>query len=90
MAKYRHPVFLLPADRPKTSRLILFLLGCAMPLGFAPFGWSLLAPLLLIPLLLVCLTVSPRDAAAHAFWFGLGMFLFSRVDIDEARRSKER
>ncbi len=75
MAKYRHPIFLLPADRPNTSRLILFLLGCAMPLGFAPFGWSLLAPLFLIPLLLVCLTVSPRDAAAHAFWFGLGMFL---------------
>ena len=46
-----------------------------MPLGFAPFGWSLLAPLFLIPLLLVCLTVSPRDAAGHAFWFGFGMFL---------------
>ena len=75
MAKYRHPIFLLPADRPQLSRLIVFVLGCAMPLGFAPFGWSLLAPLFLLPLLLVCLTVSPRDAAGHAFWFGLGMFL---------------
>lgn len=46
-----------------------------MPLGFAPFGWSLLAPLFVVPLLFVCLTVSPRDSAAHAFWFGLGMFL---------------
>ena len=75
MAKYRHFIFLLPADHPKLSRLIIFLFGSAMPLGFAPFGWALLAPLLLLPLLLVCLTVSPRDAAAHAFWFGLGMFL---------------
>ena len=46
-----------------------------MPLGFAPFGWSLLAPLLLLPLLFVCLITSPRDARAHAFWFGFGMFL---------------
>jgi len=46
-----------------------------MPLGFAPFGWSLLAPLFVLPLLFVCLTVSPKDSAAHAFWFGLGMFL---------------
>jgi len=75
VAKYRHFIFLLPADRPKLSRLIVFLLGSAMPLGFAPFGWALLGPLFLLPLLLVCLTVSPRDAAAHAFWFGLGMFL---------------
>ncbi len=75
MAKDTHPAFLFAADRPKTSRLIAFVLGCAMPLGFAPFGWSLLAPLFLLPLLFVCLTVSPRDAAAHAFWFGFGMFL---------------
>jgi len=46
-----------------------------MPLGFEPFGMSLLAPLFVLPLLLVCLTVSPRDSAAHAFWFGFGMFL---------------
>ena len=75
MVKDTHPAFLFAADRPKTSRLIAFVLGGAMPLGFAPFGWSLLAPLFLLPLLFVCLTVSPRDAAVHAFWFGLGMFL---------------
>jgi len=46
-----------------------------MSLGFAPFGWSLLAPLLVVPLLYICMTVSPRDAGSHAFWFGLGMFL---------------
>ncbi len=75
MAKDTHPAYLFAADNPKTSRLIAFVLGCTMPLGFAPFGWSLLAPLFLLPLLFVCLTVSPRDAAAHAFWFGFGMFL---------------
>lgn len=46
-----------------------------MSLGFAPFGWSLLPPLLVVPLLYICMTVSPRDAGSHAFWFGLGMFL---------------
>ena len=70
-----HPVLLLPADKPGLSRLIAFILGCAMSLGFAPFGWSLLLPLLVLPLLYVCMTVSPRDAGGHAFWFGLGMFL---------------
>jgi len=75
VAKDTHPVFLFAADQPRKSRLIAFVLGCAMPLGFAPFGLSLLAPMFLLPLLFVCLTVSPRDAAGHAFWFGLGMFL---------------
>jgi len=75
VAKELHPVFLLPADRPAVSRLVVFVLGCAMSLGFAPFGWSLLAPLLVLPLLYICMTVSPRDAGSHAFWFGLGMFL---------------
>ncbi len=52
-----------------------FLLGAATTLAFAPFEWSLLAPLLLLPLLYICLTVAPRDAAAHAFWYGFGLFL---------------
>lgn len=63
------------AARPRTSRLIFFALGAAMSLGFAPFGWSLLLPLLLLPLFLLCLQTSPRSAAGHAFWFGLGMFV---------------
>lgn len=75
MAKDIHPAFLLPADRPALSRLIAFILGAAMSLSFAPYGLSLLTPLLLLPLLHVCMNVSPRDAGAHAFWFGLGMFL---------------
>ncbi len=75
MARDIHPALLLPADRPALSRLIAFVLGCAMSLSFAPYELSLLAPLLLLPLLYVCMSVSPRDAGAHAFWFGLGMFL---------------
>ena len=39
-----------PADRPWTSRGILFLLGCLMTTAFAPFGFTLLVPLLLLPL----------------------------------------
>jgi len=75
VAKYQHPVFLLPADRPQLSRLLAFLLGCATTTVFAPLGWWALAPLLLVPLLHVFLAVSPRDAAGHAFWFGLGLYL---------------
>ena len=75
MAKDTHAIFLLPADRPRLSRLLAFALGAATTLAFAPFGWSLLAPLLILPLLYVCLTVSPRDAAAHSFWYGFGLFL---------------
>jgi apolipoprotein N-acyltransferase len=75
VAKDIHPALLVPADRPALSRFIAFILGSAMSLSFAPFGLSILAPLLLLPLLWVCMHVSPRDAFAHAFWFGLGMFL---------------
>ena len=75
MAKDTHAILLLPADRPRLSRLIAFGLGAATTLAFAPFGWSLLAPLLILPLLYICLTTAPRDAAGHAFWYGFGLFL---------------
>jgi apolipoprotein N-acyltransferase len=68
-------LLLLPADRPRISQLIFFVLGCLTTLAFAPFGWSLLVPLVLVPFLYVCLTNSPRDSAKHGFWFGFGMFL---------------
>jgi apolipoprotein N-acyltransferase len=66
---------LLPADRPRLSQLLFFLLGCLATTTFAPFAWYVLAPILLLPLLYVCLTVSPRDAAKYGFWFGVGLFL---------------
>ncbi len=70
------PRFLtLPADKPRLSRAICFVLGCLTTLGFAPFGLSALIPILLIPILFVCLTVAPRDAAGHTFWYGFGLFL---------------
>jgi len=75
VAKDIHPILLIPADKPRLSRLIAFVLGAATTLAFAPFGWSLLAPLLILPLLYICLTVAPRDAAGHAFWYGFGLFL---------------
>jgi len=68
-------ILLLPADRPGISQLIFFVFGCLMTTAFAPFGLSLLVPLLLLPFLYVCLTNSPRDSAKHAFWFGFGLFL---------------
>lgn len=75
VAKDVHPILLIPADKPRLSRLIAFVLGAATTLAFAPFGWSLLTPLLIVPLLYICLTVAPRDAAGHAFWYGFGLFL---------------
>lgn len=72
---YAPSIQTLPADRPVLSRFLSLLLGCLTTLAFEPFGLSLLAPLLLVPLLFVCLTVAPRDAAGHAFWYGIGLFL---------------
>jgi len=68
-------ILLLPVDRPRVSQLIFFILGCLTTTAFAPFGWSLLAPVVLLPFLYICLTNSPRDSAKHAFWFGFGLFL---------------
>lgn len=68
-------LFSLAADWPKISRLIVFLIGCAMTLVFAPAEWSILAPVLMLPVLFIALTVSPKDAAWHYFWFGFGLFL---------------
>jgi len=75
VAKDKHPILLLPADKPAVSRLIVFVLGAATTTAFAPFGWWLLAPLLILPLLYICLTVAPRDAAGHGFWYGFGFYL---------------
>jgi apolipoprotein N-acyltransferase len=68
-------LFAVMAERPALSRLAVLVIGCATPLVFAPAGWSLLAPLFILPLLFIALTISPRDAAAHFFWFGFGLFL---------------
>jgi apolipoprotein N-acyltransferase len=75
VVKYGHPIFRLAADRPRLSRLIAFILGAATTLSFAPYGWSLLAPVLLLPVLYVLLTTAPRDAVWHAFWYSFGLFL---------------
>jgi apolipoprotein N-acyltransferase len=71
----RGSVFEWPAARPWASRGILFLLGCLLTTAFAPFGFSLLVPVALLPLLYVILSVSPRDAGLHGFFFGFGLFL---------------
>ncbi len=68
-------VFSATSDWPKLTRLLAFLIGLAMTLVFAPAQWSILAPVLVLPLLFVALTTSPKDAASHFFWFGLGLFL---------------
>ena len=66
---------LLLLDRPILSRAVFFLLGCVFTIVFEPVGMSLLVPVFLLPLLFVCLTMSNRAAAAHGFWFGIGLFL---------------
>ena len=68
-------VLSLPADRPRVSQAIAFLLGCLTTAAFAPFGWHVLLPVALLPFFYACLTVSPRDAGKHGFWFGFGLFL---------------
>ena len=68
-------LYSLAADRPRVSRFIVFVMGAATTIVFAPAEWSLLAPVLTLPLLFISLTVSPKDAASHFFWFGFGLFL---------------
>jgi len=68
-------LFGLTAERPIFSRLLMFAIGCATTLVFAPAEWAILAPFLTLPLLFIALTVSPKDAAAHFFWYGFGLFL---------------
>jgi len=68
-------IFQWPADRPWTSRAILFVFGCLFTTAFAPFGLSLLVPILLLPLLYVYVSASPRDAGWLSFFFGVGLFL---------------
>ncbi|MDX1500476.1 MAG: apolipoprotein N-acyltransferase [Woeseiaceae bacterium] len=65
----------LPADRPRLSRFVFFVLGAITTTAFAPFGWYPLLPVVLLPVLHVCLTLAPREAAWHLFWFGFGLFL---------------
>ncbi len=65
----------LPADKPALSHLIFFALGALTTLTFAPASLAYLLPVTLLPLIYVGLTLSPRDAAKHGFWFGLGLFL---------------
>lgn len=68
-------IFQWPADRPRTSRAILFVIGALLTTAFAPFEFSFLVPILLLPLLYVFVSTSPRDAGWLSFWFGFGLFL---------------
>lgn len=68
-------MFLFAADWPKTSRLVAFILGSASTSIFAPTELAMLAPIATLPMLFIAMTVSPREAGAHYFWFGFGLFL---------------
>lgn len=74
-SKDQNILFLFPADRPWLSRVVAFALGAATTLVFAPAEWGILAPFLMLPLLFVAMTLSPKDAGGHFFWFGFGLFL---------------
>jgi len=71
----RGSIFQWPADRPWASRGILFVFGALFTIAFAPFGFTVLVPVLLLPLLYVYVSASPRDAGWLSFFFGFGMFL---------------
>jgi len=56
------------------GRWVCLAAGAAMPLGFAPFGWYWLVPLLLVVMLACWHDQLPREAAWRGFWFGAGAF----------------
>jgi apolipoprotein N-acyltransferase len=72
---YAPTLLTLPADHPRTCRVIALGLGVLTTAAFAPFGLSLLGPLCILPLLFTCLTLAPRDAGWCAFWYGMGLFV---------------
>ena len=55
--------------------MVAFVIGAATTLLFAPAALGILAPVLLLPLLFIAMTLSPKDAGGHYFWFGFGLFL---------------
>lgn len=62
--------------RPSVVSFLSFVAGSIFTLSFAPLGCYVLTPLVALPLLMACLYKPPRVAARHAFWFGVGLFLF--------------
>ena len=64
----------MPAWLDRRGRWVCLAAGAGMPLGFAPFGWFWLVPLLLVVLLACWYDQSPREAAWRGFWFGAGAF----------------
>lgn len=65
----------LPADKPRASQMLAFLLGCLTTTAFEPFAWYPVLFVTLLPFFYVCLALAPRDAGKYGFWFGFGLFL---------------
>ena len=59
---------------PWPSRLLALLLGAALPLAFAPFGWWPVAILSLAGLFWLWQGAAPREARWIGYAFGLGQF----------------
>jgi len=57
-----------------SARLLALVLGAALPLAFAPFGWWPVAILSLAGLFWLWQTASPREARWIGYAFGLGQF----------------
>ena len=54
--------------------LIALLAGAIFPLGFAPFGWSLLPVVALATLAMLVFPARSRDAFLYGWLFGIGQF----------------
>ena len=60
----------VPGWLDRRGRWACLATGAALPLGFAPFGWFWLVPLLLVGLLVCWHAQLPREAAWRGFCFG--------------------
>ena len=58
-----------------TVCFLYFIFGVLLTLSFAPFDFYLLAPLFIFPIFYTAIFSSPRDAARHSFFYGIGLFL---------------
>lgn len=65
----------LPEAKSIAVGVLFMVFGAALSLTFAPFNYYLLAPALVLPVFVTALHSTPRRAAWHAFFFGIGLFL---------------
>jgi len=68
------PSFKISMQKSYLIDFVAFILGCSVPLAFAPVGWFWVGIVALSALLVLCHGISTKRAWWRGYVFGLGMF----------------